>query len=33
AKIARQQTLTLLYSAKNSQQNHAIVLAQWLRTL
>lgn len=30
ADIARQQTLTLLYAAKNTQQNHAQVLAQWL---
>ncbi|WET39014.1 DUF488 domain-containing protein [Citrobacter enshiensis] len=31
ADIARQQTLTLLYSAKNTGQNHALVLAEWLR--
>jgi uncharacterized protein YeaO (DUF488 family) len=31
AEIARQQTLTLLYAAKNTQQNHALVLAEWLR--
>lgn len=30
ADIAHQQTLTLLYAAKNTQQNHAQVLAQWL---
>ncbi|AIP97505.1 DUF488 domain-containing protein [Salmonella enterica] len=33
ADIARQQPLTLLYAAKNARQNHAIVLAEWLRTL
>lgn len=33
AQIARQQTLTLLYAAKNSEQNHALVLADWLRKL
>lgn len=26
-------TVTLLYAAKNSTQNHAIVLAAWLRSL
>ena len=31
AEITRQQTLTLLYAAKNTQQNHALVLAEWLR--
>ncbi|MEG1122587.1 MAG: DUF488 domain-containing protein [Citrobacter sp.] len=31
ADIARQQTVTLLYAAKNTQQNHALVLAEWLR--
>ncbi|WP_213134969.1 DUF488 domain-containing protein [Citrobacter sp. FP75] len=31
ADIARQQTVTLLYGAKNTQQNHALVLAEWLR--
>ncbi|HHU0691179.1 MULTISPECIES: DUF488 domain-containing protein [unclassified Citrobacter] len=31
AAIARQQPLTLLYAAKNTQQNHALVLAEWLR--
>ncbi|MCC7818813.1 DUF488 domain-containing protein, partial [Escherichia coli] len=25
--------LTLLYSAKNTTQNHALVLADWLRSL
>ncbi|HEM6796318.1 TPA: DUF488 domain-containing protein [Citrobacter koseri] len=33
ADIARQQTLTLLYAAKNTEQNHALVLADWLRGL
>ncbi|WP_409243719.1 DUF488 domain-containing protein [Enterobacter cloacae] len=33
ATLARQQTLTLLYAAKNTEQNHAIVLADWLRHL
>lgn len=33
AEIARQQTLTLLYAAKNREQNHALVLAAWLRCL
>lgn len=33
AKIAHQQTLTLLYAAKNNEQNHALVLADWLREL
>ncbi|HHU7952810.1 TPA: DUF488 domain-containing protein, partial [Escherichia coli] len=27
------QPLTLLYSAKNTMQNHALVLADWLRSL
>ena len=31
ADIARQQPLTLLYAAKDTQQNHARVLAEWLR--
>ncbi|WP_410750674.1 DUF488 domain-containing protein [Citrobacter sp. U14242] len=31
ADIARQQPLTLLYAAKDTQQNHAQVLAEWLR--
>ena len=33
ATLARQQTLTLLSAAKNTEQNHAIVLADWLRHL
>lgn len=33
ADIARQQTLTLLYAAKNTEQNHALVLADWLHGL
>lgn len=33
AHMAQQQTLTLLYGAKNTAQNHALVLAEWLRTL
>ncbi|HBI6861912.1 DUF488 domain-containing protein [Enterobacter pasteurii] len=33
AAIARQQTVTLLYGAKDTQQNHARVLADWLRSL
>ena len=33
ADIARQQPLTLLYAAKDTQQNHARVLAEWLRQL
>lgn len=33
AQIARQQRLTLLYAAKNSGQNHALVLADWLQEL
>ncbi|EGS1685760.1 DUF488 domain-containing protein [Enterobacter cloacae] len=33
ATLARQQTLTLLYAAKNTEQNHAMVLADWLRHL
>lgn len=33
AAVAQRQTLTLLYGAKNTQQNHAQVLAQWLRGL
>ena len=31
AELALQQTLTLLYAAKNTQQNHALVLAEWIR--
>ena len=33
AEIAKKQPLTLLYSAKNTTQNHALVLADWLRSL
>lgn len=33
ATLAKQQTLTLLYGAKNTEQNHAKVLADWLRHL
>ncbi|ECI0415839.1 DUF488 domain-containing protein [Salmonella enterica subsp. salamae] len=33
ADIARYQPLTLLYAAKDTRQNHAIVLAEWLRAL
>ena len=33
ADIARQQPLTLLYAAKDTQQNHALVLDEWLRQL
>lgn len=33
ATLARQQTLTLLYGSKNTEQNHAMVLADWLRHL
>lgn len=33
AQIARQQTLTLLYAAKEREQNHALVLVEWLREL
>ena len=29
----KKQPLTLLYSAKNTTQNHALVLADWLRSL
>ncbi|MBE4964091.1 DUF488 domain-containing protein [Enterobacter cloacae complex sp. P24RS] len=31
AALARQQTVTLLFGAKNTEQNHAQVLADWLR--
>ncbi|WP_308563744.1 DUF488 domain-containing protein [uncultured Klebsiella sp.] len=31
--LARQQPLTLLYAAKNTRQNHARVLADWLTAL
>ena len=30
---ARKQTVTLLYGAKDKAQNHALVLADWLRHL
>lgn len=30
---AQQQSLTLLYAAKNTRQNHALVLAEWLSSL
>jgi hypothetical protein len=33
AALARQQPLTLLYAAKNTRQNHAQVLADWLKAL
>lgn len=33
AAIARLQPLTLLYAAKNTRQNHAQVLAEWLEAL
>lgn len=33
ASLAKNQTVTLLYGAKNTQQNHALVLADWLRQL
>lgn len=33
ANLAETQTVTLLYGAKNRQQNHALVLADWLRQL
>lgn len=33
AEIAKKQTVTLLYGAKDTQQNHALVLADWLRQL
>ncbi|WP_312721932.1 DUF488 family protein, partial [Escherichia sp. AM3] len=31
--LAKQQTVTLLYGAKNTEQNHAQVRADWLRKL
>ena len=31
AALAKNQTVTLLYAAKNTEQNHALVLADWLR--
>ena len=33
AGLARQQPLTLLYTAKDTRQNHALVLAEWLENL
>lgn len=33
ARLAQQQPLTLLYGAKNTRQNHALVLAAWLESL
>ncbi|WP_348225996.1 DUF488 family protein, partial [Salmonella enterica] len=33
AGTARHQPLTLLYAAIDTRQNHAIVLAEWLRVL
>ena len=33
AALAKNQTVTLLYGAKNTQQNHALVLADWLSQL
>ncbi|MGY5367459.1 DUF488 domain-containing protein [Enterobacter oligotrophicus] len=33
AERAKKQTVTLLYGAKDTQQNHARVLADWLRHL
>ncbi|NIY49214.1 DUF488 domain-containing protein [Cedecea colo] len=33
AKRARKETITLLYGAKNTEQNHALVLADFLRHL
>lgn len=33
AALAHQQPLTLLYAAKNTRQNHARVLAEWLKSL
>lgn len=30
---SKKSTVTLLYAAKNRAQNHAIVLAEWLRSL
>ena len=33
ATLARRQTVTLLFAAKNTEQNHALVLADWLRHL
>jgi uncharacterized protein YeaO (DUF488 family) len=33
ARLADKQTVTLLYGAKDREQNHALVLADWLRQL
>lgn len=33
AALADGKTVTLLYAAKNSEQNHALVLAKWLAEL
>lgn len=33
ATLAAHQTVTLLYGAKDREQNHALVLADWLRQL
>ena len=33
ATLARRHTVTLLFAAKNTEQNHALVLADWLRHL
>lgn len=33
ALLSQQQTLTLVYGAKNAEQNHALVLAAWLESL
>ncbi|SFT59254.1 Uncharacterized conserved protein YeaO, DUF488 family [Kosakonia arachidis] len=33
AQRGKKDTVTLLYAAKNEAQNHAIVLAEWLRSL
>ncbi|BBS37821.1 DUF488 domain-containing protein [Enterobacter cloacae complex sp. 2024EL-00215] len=33
AQRANKQTVTLLYGAKDTEQNHALVLADWLRQL
>ncbi|MHB9345278.1 DUF488 domain-containing protein [Enterobacter vonholyi] len=33
ATLARRQTVTLLFAAKNTEQNHALILADWLRHL
>ncbi|MEW5561377.1 DUF488 domain-containing protein [Enterobacter asburiae] len=33
AHLAKQQTVTLIYGAKNTEQNHARVLATWLESL